>query len=194
MAFSPVKTSYVSPAGEAVWFSLDKPDTRYNEDGVFGGQVKMSAKAAEPIIAKLEELNDQSFAGPKRNRAKTPIIENDDGTVSIRVKTKKQPDAYDSKGTKLSKAVKLGNGSKIKVSGTFMTYSNGPNFGVTAYLNAVQIIKLVEYSKNPFSAVDEDGFVAGSEPSSPFASNDDDGEGYSADTSASDDDGDDSDF
>ena len=172
--FTPEKAPFVSNAGEAVWFSTDKPDTRFNEEGVYGGQLKMSAKAAQSLIDKLEEMNDNSFAGNKRSRAKTPLTENDDGTVSLRVKSKNQPDMYDSTGKKMPKAIKLGNGSRIKVSGTFLTYANGPNFGTTAYVNAVQVLELKEYSKNPFGAAEEGGFVyAGNEPANPFGGSDD---------------------
>lgn len=187
-AFTPSKSSFVSNLGEAVWLATDKPDTRYNEEGVFGGQIKMTAKNAQSVIDTLEGMNDNSFAGPKRNRAKTPIVENDDGSISLRIKSKNQPDIYDSTGKKLPKAIKIGNGSKIKVSGTFLTYANGPNFGVTAYLNAIQILELKEYSKNPFGSSEEGGFVyGGTEPANPFGSSDDADED-DADTDATSDD------
>ena len=48
----------------------------------------------------------------------------------------------------------VGTGSTIKVACGLSTYSAGGNTGVTMYLNAVQVIDLVEFGSNAFSAED----------------------------------------
>ena len=70
---------------------------------------------------------------------------------------------YNSKGAEVALgARKIGNDSRGAISGAMDIYANGPNVGVTLYLNAVQLTKFVEYDGGAgFSAVedDEDGWT-----------------------------------
>jgi len=58
-------------------------------------------------------------------------------------------------------AKKIGNGSRGAVSGAMAIYQNGPNVGVTLYLNAIQLTKFVEFSSDAGFDVqeDEDGWT-----------------------------------
>jgi len=75
---------------------------------------------------------------------------------------------------------KIGNGSRGAISGVMDIYVNGPNKGVTLYLNAIQLTKFVEYSDDAGFAAQEDegGFTgeelndAGFEPSGDSAGSD----------------------
>ena len=84
---------------------------------------------------------------------------NDDeaGGIKIRAKSSKKPTLFDAKGNVIKTDLPVGNGSIIKLSGVMGTYSAGGNIGVTAYLNAVQIIDLVEFGGSTFE--EEDGYV-----------------------------------
>ena len=69
----------------------------------------------------------------------------------------------------------IGNGSQGAISGSMGIYSNGPNKGVTLYLNSIQITKFVEYSDNSFEAatdVDDEEAFTGVQP--------DDAEGFTS--------------
>ena len=58
-------------------------------------------------------------------------------------------DIYNSKGNKVSLGgKKIGNGSYGAISGTMAMYHNGTNHGVSLYLNAIQIVKFVEYTQD----------------------------------------------
>ena len=61
---------------------------------------------------------------------------------------------YNSKGAKVSLGgKKIGNGSYGAISGTMAMYHNGTNHGVSLYLNAIQLVKFVEFT-------DDAGFEA----------------------------------
>jgi hypothetical protein len=100
---------------------------------------------------------------------KMPFVENDDDTVTFTFKSKKKPKLFDAKGNPIRNTEGLQRiaGSTIKVKGAFSSYE-GFGGGVTAYLNDVQIIKLVEGGGGGFgdeSEGDDDGYVAdNSEP------------------------------
>ena len=64
----------------------------------------------------------------------------------------------------LDESVRIGNGSIGRVSGSMDLYSaNKAEGGVTLYLNAIQITKLVEYGANDFAEVEEEDGWTGDE-------------------------------
>ena len=56
------KPRYITPVGVAVYPYLDKPDTKFKEEGEFRTKLRMSAEAAAPII----ELVDAEMAEAKK--------------------------------------------------------------------------------------------------------------------------------
>lgn len=77
-------------------------------------------------------------------------IKNQDGSPK-RVKT------YNAKGSEVSLGSKtIGNGSIGRLGLMMGIYENGPNAGVTLYLNGIQLTKFVEYSAGANFAADED--------------------------------------
>jgi hypothetical protein len=66
-------------------------------------------------------------------------------------------DIYNAKGNKVSLGgKKIGNGSLGAISGTMAMYHNGTNHGVSLYLNAIQLVKFVEFSQDAgFEAQEE---------------------------------------
>lgn len=69
---------------------------------------------------------------------------------------------YNARGAEVALgAKKIGNGSRGAISGAMAIYKNGPNVGVTLYLNAVQLTKFVEFSSDAGFAAqeDEDGWT-----------------------------------
>jgi hypothetical protein len=94
------------------------------------------------------------------------------GTISFRFKTNTEFETK--KGTKqtvipvynaLAQKVdigdtKIGNGTIGRISGTAMSWYKGQAGGVSLYLKSIQIIKLVEYKENEFTAEEGGEFVS----------------------------------
>jgi len=128
---------FVTPKGVAQYPWLTKPDTKFSEEGVF----------------------KVSLAIPEGEAKDMPFKKDENGNIVFSFKSKLKPRLYDAAGKPIKEDVSVGGGSTIKVSGAFGPYNKGANTGVALYLNAVQIIDLVEFSSSPFGA-EEGGFVA----------------------------------
>lgn len=155
---------FVTPKGKAVYPSLTRPDTRYNEEGVYKTGLMFSEAEAKKFIEMLKEEYVEEFGAKKLSSAKLPYKENEDGTVVFNFKSKNAPKIFDSKGNAIRDVseLRIGGGSTMKIAGAMKAYSAGGNTGVTCYLNSVQIIDLVEYNGSPFGA-EEGGFEAAAE-------------------------------
>ena len=152
---------FVTPKGKAVYPSLTRPDTRYNEDGVYKTGMEFTAKEAEKFMETLKGVYVEEFGAKKLPSAKLPFKKNDDGTVVFNFKSKNMPKIFDSKGNPIKdlSELRIGGGSSLKIAGAAKAYNAGGNTGVTCYLNSVQVIDLVEYNGSPFGA-EEGGFEA----------------------------------
>lgn len=152
---------FVTPKGKAVYPALTRPDTRYNEEGVYKTGLLFSEKEAEKFIETLKEVYVEEFGAKKLPSAKLPYKQNEDGTVAFNFKSKNAPKIYDSKGNPIKDVseLRIGGGSTLRINGAAKAYNAGGSTGVTCYLNSVQVIDLVEYNSSPFGA-EEGGFVA----------------------------------
>jgi hypothetical protein len=155
---------FTSPKGTAVYPSLTKPDTRYNAEGVYKTGLELKGKDAEGLKETLKEVFIEEFGAKKMSGAKLPMKENEDGSITFNFKSKNQPKVFDAKGNPVKNLadLRLGGGSVIKVAAAAKAYNAGGNTGVTLYLNAVQIIDLVEYNGSPFGQ-EEGNFEAAAE-------------------------------
>ena len=155
---------FVTPKGKAVYPSLTRPDTRYNEEGVYKTGLTFSAADAKKFEEMLKEVYTEEFGAKKLPSAKLPFKKNDDGTVVFNFKSKNAPKIFDSKGNPIKdiSELRIGGGSTLKVAGACKAYNAGGSTGVTCYLNSVQVIDLVEYNSSPFGA-EEGGFEAAAE-------------------------------
>jgi hypothetical protein len=82
---------------------------------------------------------------------------------------KYRPPAFDAKNNKLPPSVTIGGGSKIRLDVT-VNYYDGFGGGINLYMNAVQVIELVEGGQFQNNFGEEEGFEYG----------DEDGEGHSS--------------
>lgn len=155
---------FVTPKGRAVYPSIIRPDTRYNEEGVFKTGLEMSAKDSEKFIEDLKACYTEEFGAKKLASAKLPFKKNDDGSIVFNFKSKNAPKLFDAKGNPIrdTSELRVGGGSVFKIAGAMKAYNAGGTTGVTCYLNSVQIIDLVEYNGSPFGA-EEGGFEAAAE-------------------------------
>ncbi|MDN8037447.1 ssDNA-binding protein [Burkholderia vietnamiensis] len=178
--------NFTTPKGAAGYSNLTKPDTKFDAEGKYKTSLTITKEAAAELIALAEEeANELAVLDKKTKKVvmpeglKYPYVENDDDTVTFTFKSKKKPKLFDAKGNPIRNAedLRVGGGSTIKVKGSFSAYE-GFGGGVTAYLNEVQIIKLVEFGGEGFKAEDdEDGYVAdNSAPAQSESSDDDEGE------------------
>jgi hypothetical protein len=166
--------NFTSPKGIAGFTSLTRPDTKYDADGVYHTKLTFpSLESVEGLIELMKEEALEELGKAKAAKVKFPE-ENEDGTVTIKFKskakdkngnTKKLP-LFDGRGNpiKNTEDLSIGGGSVLKIKGAAKGYANGTNIGVTLYINSVQIIKLEEYGGGGFDADDEAEFVADEAP------------------------------
>lgn len=158
-----------TPVGLAVWPKLDRPDTKFDADGVFSTGLRLSAKDAAPLMKAIDKMMDDmtaSVASEQRGRAPKrgdppyrPFREEDgteSGDIIFNFKMKavsrykdrvdnRVPAIFDGSGKPLVLNGPMGGGSKIRVA-----YSASPYFvpaigvGVSLRLEAVQVVDLVK--------------------------------------------------
>ena len=152
------KVKFTSPKGTAMWPWLSKPDTRYDAEGKYKSDLIVKKEDAKEFVELAKQIFIEEFGEKSLSKAKWPYMNDDEaGGLKIRAKSSKKPMLVDAKGNVIKGDLAVGNGSTIKLAGILNTYSAGGNIGVTAYLNAVQIIDLVEFGGSQFE--EEDGYV-----------------------------------
>lgn len=154
-------SKYVSPKGSAGYPKLLKPDTKFKAAGEYSTSLTMDKKTAKPLMDQIEEAYTEEFGAKALPKANFPYKEDEEGNITFKFKSKQKPRLFDSKGMpiKATDDLNIGSGSAMKVSGAISCRAvSGKNYA-TLYMNAVQIIDLVEYSGSPFGA-EEGGFTA----------------------------------
>lgn len=163
---------FKTPKGIAIYPSLVKPSTKFDPEGTYETRLRLTPEQSAPLLAEAKECAVEEF-GKKAARAEMNFKKDDEtGDLIWKFKSKKRPALYDGKGKLVTVDLDIGSGSEIKVQGTFAPYKKGAfSIGVTAYLNAVMICKLVGSNPNPFGDEDkEDGFESTDE--APFSAED----------------------
>jgi hypothetical protein len=150
---------FVTPKGVAQYPWLTKPDTKFSEEGVFKVSLAIPEGEAKGFAKACQDAFVAEYGQQKLAKAHMPFKKDENGNIVFSFKSKLKPRLYDAAGKPIKEDVSVGGGSTIKVSGAFGPYNKGANTGVALYLNAVQIIDLVEFSSSPFGA-EEGGFVA----------------------------------
>lgn len=163
-----------TPAGIAQWAWLTKPNTKFNPEGTLGVDLLLDKDVAKPLIDELDQMVEESYqkaceylkekkkAGQIKNIIKKePYQEeyNEEGESTGQYRLKFTSNAKTKEGKPITiklfdakaqpiknKDIRVGNGSIIKVSFTpslyFVPATNMA--GVKLYLNAVQILELVD--------------------------------------------------
>lgn len=176
---------FVTPIGVAQYPHLTKPDTKFNPDGEYKVSLELDASAAEEIVSFLDEQFEQSVANAKKENAGKKIKEGDvpysvneeNGKVTVRFKLKakvtpkkgepwdQKVAIFDAKGKPIVDDIKIGGGTKMKVSYELVPYYTAiAGAGISLRVRAVQIIELVEYGSGAqagsFGFGEEDGYEA----------------------------------
>jgi hypothetical protein len=156
------KEKRITPTGKAKWAHLVTPkqtvidgksvgDPKYQIDVVFDPKDPEWVKWLEDLTGKLKVLPvqiDKRTGEPlkKRNPIKRELDSTDEPTgkyyITFRTSDKFKPPIFDTYGREIKASV--GNGSKVKVAYTENTYVAFGG-GISLYLNAVQVIELVEF-------------------------------------------------
>jgi hypothetical protein len=179
----------VSPRGIAVYPWLNTPDTKFSPDGDYKVTLKVEAEAAEPLIAKLDEVlknykAQQVTPNPKVGQYSiTPPYEmelddqgNATGYYLFKFKQKATIHTKDGRvidmkvalvdASRTPTSVNVGGGSEIKIAATVFPYamSSNKNIGVSLRPSAVQILSLASGSNVVSLFDDEEGFKAEAAP------------------------------
>lgn len=169
----------VTPIGELKWIFITgqgKKDLNGNDRYVASvafpkGSAELK-QVEEQIKAFWEANKPKGKARPKSTGVKEEFDKEGNPTGNFLVNfwtgiefpdgSSKVIKTYNAKGAEVALGNrKIGNGSRGAISGAMDIYQNGPNCGVTLYLNAIQLTKFVEFSDDAgFSAVeDEDAWT-----------------------------------
>lgn len=178
----------VSPKGKALYPFLFKPQTKFNEEGVFKISVVLNLKDAgvKEFLTSIKKFNDDNGGG------KLPYdVDKDAGTATVKFKSSRQPVVKDAKCNVIEDDPMLANNSVVRASGRLARYE-GFGGGTTIYLNGVQIIDLIVYQPDD-GFEEEDGYSVGdsSDESAPDGADDFEGTGLADSSNAGPDSGDD---
>lgn len=187
---------FTTPRFSALWCKLDKPDTKFNEKGVYSVKAKMNPEnpKVQEFLAFLDEqgkvaldkarevINQEKNPGKRKQKLEALVLnppyeqeydENGEETGWVLVNLKTSATYTNKDGEEIQRtipmcdahrvaidatATKIGNGSTLCVKGTVgHNYVAAQNKAyVTLYINAVQLIKLVEYEANSFDGFEEE--------------------------------------
>lgn len=176
-----------TPVGVFVYPKLNKPDTKFNADGVYSVKVRYTAGEAAPLLAQLQSLADAAYVEScksekkaKLKRADLPIaVEvdkdgNETGNYLLNAKLKAKftardgsviemrPIVYDAHRNICTKEVWGGSTGKLSLEVVpYFTATVGA--GISLRLKAVQVISLVAAgqggSAESFGFDKEDGYT-----------------------------------
>lgn len=171
----PKRVRITTPKGVAIFPWLNKPDTKFKDEGQYKITLRLSAENAAILDAKLQPLFDKAVAAAQKNPknkgkklkindfSKPVIDDNGDATgetdygfkMTASGISKKngepwsmKPDLYDAHGERLASDVKVWGGSIVKVSFEVTEYDKPIGCGISLRLNAVQVIKLVSSERD----------------------------------------------
>ena len=149
------KTNLKSPKGIASYPHLNKADFKFDEDGVWKTDLIVDKNdETEAFVDAVKAVASEAF-GKKASEAHMPFFqhEEDETKMVLRFSTKYEPALHSASGAKVSRngLPMIGSGSTLRIS-TVAESWEGKGKGVKLYLNAVQIISMVEYGAADFES------------------------------------------
>lgn len=160
------KINWITPLGRGRWLSLITPRSFKNattgQDGApkYEGNLVFDGDALAEAEDFLNKTAKELF--PRAKHVKLPLQQDskDENVYFLKAKSGKdyRPVLIDAKNKKIPDGtVEVGNGSILRFAVTLVPYETMGNPGITAYLNKVQVVKLVTRDSSPFTAL-EGGF------------------------------------
>jgi len=152
-----------TPVGIARYPHLNRPDTKYKEEGEYKVNLEMSSEDAESFIKQIETIFGEFLSEKKRELKKdklklhdAPWQENDGQTIlKLRVKAigkskktgetfSRTPKLFNASGEEITD--NIGGGSKLKVAVVpYCWYTASLGAGITLQPKAVQVLDLVTW-------------------------------------------------
>lgn len=184
-----------TPQGIAVYPKVEKPDTKFDANGVYSIDLDLDETEAAELAEKLQKVADAAYAeeckakGKKGlKRSDMPWKKTDDGKTRFKFKLKakggtgekqwdQKPALFDAKGNPV-KDLNIGSGSIVKVAFDVVPYFTAMvGHGITLRLRAVQVIELRQWiagdNFDAFGFKATDGFVKEQEATATFDDNSD---------------------
>ena len=147
----------VTEVGKAIYPHLNKPDTRFQKEGVYKVTLELSPLNAKNLLKHIDDGIKLATKDSKSNKtAQLPYKTDENGNMQFNFKCKasgvsktgqnweQKPKVFDSKGTPISKDILVWGGTTMKVAYEIIPYSNNMlGSGVSLRLKAVQVHELV---------------------------------------------------
>ena len=147
----------VTEVGKAIYPHLNKPDTRFQKEGVYKVTLELSPVNAKNLLKHIDDGIKLATKDSKSNKtAQLPYKTDENGNMQFNFKCKasgvsktgqnweQKPKVFDSKGTPISKDILVWGGTTMKVAYEIIPYSNNMlGSGVSLRLIAVQVHELV---------------------------------------------------
>jgi hypothetical protein len=147
----------VTEVGKAIYPHLNKPDTRFQKEGVYKVTLELSPINAKNLLKHIDDGIKLATKDSKSNKtAQLPYKTDENGNMQFNFKCKasgvsktgqnweQKPKVFDSKGTPISKDILVWGGTTMKVAYEIIPYSNNMlGSGVSLRLKAVQVHELV---------------------------------------------------
>ncbi len=160
------KEKHVTPVGIAKWAHLNTPKPAFAGDkgAKYQIDVLFDPNDAEwkEWGAKIKQMLADTKGKNSPFKQEKDQEDNPTGKWFVTFKTSEQfkPGLFDKYGKQISETVLIGNGSKVRVNYNPREYE-GFGGGLALYLNAVQVLELVEYTGR---SADAYGFDVAPEP------------------------------
>ncbi|BAF69569.1 ssDNA-binding protein [Nitratiruptor sp. SB155-2] len=172
------KQPIITPRGKLRWvFVTGQGRPNLNGENQYQAVLVLpdGSKEADDLIAQIEQFWEDNKPKNARDPKSMGYRTNKDGEIEFNFKTSttfpdgtaKKVKIFDSRAVEVTRELKIGNGSEGRISGMMAIYDNGPNKGVTLYLNSIQLLKYKEYdgsSAAGFEPVEDGGFTADDVP------------------------------
>jgi len=166
----------VTPTGTLTGFvAVEKPSTKFNEDGVYSCQVAFTGPAAQEMKSRIDAYMKTSLLTSKGKKAANAPYTIEDKTLIVKFKNKAMIKRrtgevinltirlYDAKNKEINEQINLGEGSIVKVAyQPYLWNVTSLGAGCSLQLSMVQVIKLEAHAStggSPFG--EESGFTAG---------------------------------
>ena len=137
---------------EFVYFN--KPDTKFDREGVYKVDLKVSKLNAEPVVKAINEVISKKIADTfketkkagETKRAPLPFSKQTDGTYTFRIKSQFKPKLWDKDQKELGPDIQVWKDSTMWVRFKLNPYKTSLGIGCALYLQNAQIDKLVQGS------------------------------------------------
>ena len=142
------KLPFQSPMGTARYPHISSPDsTGKFADNKFKVQIVVPKAEAEPFVQHLNKLAKELDVSTLPYK----VDKDDPSMIVFTAKSKFKPLIFDAKNNEVKRVnLKIGSGSKLRVSGIVFPYDTG----VSLQMNQVQVIELVDGANSMFDAVE----------------------------------------